>query len=376
MKEAAPLRDVRTLLLYRTTSCSQGERCKAVHCLHHHPGQEPRRTPFAGSLTPALPVGAVSPLELLRAWLGKQTPLVPAYADVLAPVLCGSAGCLNATERDYHPQNFKRDACQLSSCTSPYCHRAHSQTEKSAFDEVREALNPASDPLSLLEALVSQTNNTIASINVPSSSSLRTAPKEKAEPKPAKFVLNEQLETFEHLHLEFKQFTRLEVHTALDYICGFLNSFGGTLLFGVNDDGVVRGVQLTRRDIDSFQINLDISLRSFIPSVIPDQVTLSFYPLIQPQNGQSDASQRYVVEIVVMPSPPGFFYVTDRQEFFIKKHGSLNKLSLSEVVGLVRLRTLQLSPFDTRVIESMTAEQRQSYAAALQRQLTAVKSFR
>lgn len=54
------------------------------------------------------------------------------------------------------------------------------------------------------------------------------------------------------------------------YICAFLNSYGGELYFGINDNGIVKGIQLSRKDIDDFQVNLDICLRNFNPTVFPD----------------------------------------------------------------------------------------------------------
>ena len=44
----------------------------------------------------------------------------------------------------------------------------------------------------------------------------------------------------------------LDVEIALRYICAFLNTHGGKLYFGIKDNGLVRGMHLSRRDIDEF----------------------------------------------------------------------------------------------------------------------------
>lgn len=56
----------------------------------------------------------------------------------------------------------------------------------------------------------------------------------------------------ENITVEFKQLKILDVEVALRYICAFLNTKGGRLYFGIKDDGVVKGMHLSRRDIDEF----------------------------------------------------------------------------------------------------------------------------
>ena len=51
---------------------------------------------------------------------------------------------------------------------------------------------------------------------------------------------------FEDINNEFKNFNSLDVKTAANYICGFLNSFGGKLFFGIDNDGFVKGIFLSR----------------------------------------------------------------------------------------------------------------------------------
>lgn len=51
---------------------------------------------------------------------------------------------------------------------------------------------------------------------------------------------------FEDINNEFKNFNSLDVKTSANYICGFLNSFGGKLFFGIDNDGFVKGIFLSR----------------------------------------------------------------------------------------------------------------------------------
>lgn len=54
------------------------------------------------------------------------------------------------------------------------------------------------------------------------------------------------------------------------YICGFLNSFGGRLFLGINDDGIIKGLKLSRSDYDNLLLNIDINLRNYTPKVFPE----------------------------------------------------------------------------------------------------------
>lgn len=137
--------------------------------------------------------------------------------------------------------------------------------------------------------------------------------------------------------MEFKNFAKLDLITAVEYICAFLNSYGGSIFFGINDDGVVKGMMLSRKDIDKFQVDLDIALRDFKPTVFPDQVRIKFHEVCL--DHQYVIANRYVLQIDVFPDFNQKFYVTERNEMFIRKQGSINRLSTSEVIQFVLKRS-------------------------------------
>ena len=84
---------------------------------------------------------------------------------------------------------------------------------------------------------------------------------------------------FEDIHTEFKNLFNLDVRMIVNYISGFLNSYGGTIYFGIADDGTIRGTNLSRKDIDEFLLSLDYRLRKFRPRVFPDQVNVTFHEI-------------------------------------------------------------------------------------------------
>jgi hypothetical protein len=151
--------------------------------------------------------------------------------------------------------------------------------------------------------------------------------------KKSRFYLNQEVQMFEDIRTEFKNFTNLEFKIACNYICGFLNTFGGSLYFGINNDGYVKGINLTRQDIDDFQINLDVNLRKFTPKVFPDKYTLKWHEVASDSSCKKIIANKYVVEIEVKNvSSSGDVYVTGEQCCFIKRSGSLNNLTLAEIM--------------------------------------------
>lgn len=376
---------INILLFYKTQECSSANNCALVReeCPYFHKDEQVRRQPFDFH-NYLVQIKCDTPLGILREYMEDTSILVPLYAAILAPSLCGSLGCLNDRELAFHPLQFKNTDCPHSYCKEHYCSFAHSVSERTEFDELRAALSLTPHPLSyallinecLSSALSSsQRHNSISSASskfyyIPPETCYTSVSPSLPSKDIRKFTINEKLDEFESIYIEFKHFSRLDINTALDYICGFLNSYGGSIFFGVNDDGIVKGINLSRKEIDHFQVNLDIALRNFSPTVFPDQVRVKFHDISPPTVG------RYLLQIDVFCASPEIFYTTDRQELFLRKQGSLNKLSVSEIVTFVKNRLFILhknSPLNPQLIMRMSPEERSKYALGLRKQLQFVQ---
>lgn len=77
----------------------------------------------------------------------------------------------------------------------------------------------------------------------------------------------------EYLSLAFK-------HHLRRYVCAFLNSEGGSLLVGVEDSGLVRGIRCSHHEEDRVRLLVDSVLQGFRPQVFPDAYTLTFIPVV------------------------------------------------------------------------------------------------
>src|SRR5438477_7513265 len=72
-------------------------------------------------------------------------------------------------------------------------------------------------------------------------------------------------------HLEFKKTTG-SLRVAFETICGFLNSDGGTILFGITDKGKIIGHEVT----DKIQQSISHEISKIEP---PTPVTVQYIPI-------------------------------------------------------------------------------------------------
>ncbi|RXM91985.1 Schlafen-like protein 1 [Acipenser ruthenus] len=112
-------------------------------------------------------------------------------------------------------------------------------------------------------------------------------------------------------------------HHLRKYACAFLNGEGGSLLVGVDNDGVVRGVECGYRDEDRTRLLVDSALKGFRPQVFPEAYSLSFLPVLK---GDSTGLFLKVVRLSVHPPAPQrepVLYETDHGEVYMRRDGSL-----------------------------------------------------
>lgn len=156
--------------------------------------------------------------------------------------------------------------------------------------------------------------------------------------KSNQFVYDKKVEMFENIKYEFKHFTKLNLQVCLNNICGFLNSYGGTLYFGISDSGIVKGTYLNSKDIEDFQLSLDISLKKFYPAVYPEQIRVSYHEVCYDDYAKYVIVSKYILQIDVFCMNNSDYYVNNENYFNIKKHGSLNNLSKGEVIEFIKAR--------------------------------------
>jgi ATP-dependent Lon protease len=158
---------------------------------------------------------------------------------------------------------------------------------------------------------------------------------ENEKPKPTEEELIQQGES---KCLEFKSTLRWNIHTqhndaviensVIKTVAAFLNSEGGTLLIGVDDEGNALGIEL-----DHFP-NDDKYLLHFA-NIVNDKFGKQFTEYISWEI--KDLKEKKILRIDCLRSPkPVFIKITDRDELFIRSGPSTVPLSAKEVLEYSR----------------------------------------
>ncbi len=103
-------------------------------------------------------------------------------------------------------------------------------------------------------------------------------------------------------------------HYVEKYVNAFLNTNGGTIHFGVGDDGSVHGIHLDRSDRDRLRTEISKLINKFQPAVEPDLYEIKFMKI-------NDRDSKFVVEIRVSRGWANL-YMTGSQNFYLRRDGS------------------------------------------------------
>lgn len=156
------------------------------------------------------------------------------------------------------------------------------------------------------------------------------------QPKMATASLSEEeklIAVGENDKLEFKSTLRWNLiadkadkameNSALKTIVAFLNTEGGTLLIGVQDDGSILGIEK-----DKF-LNDDKFLLHFV-NLVNDRIGKHYVEQIQ--SGLKEVKGRKIFRIDCKPSANPVFLKNNGEEFYIRNGPSSVQLSTSEVL--------------------------------------------
>ena len=97
---------------------------------------------------------------------------------------------------------------------------------------------------------------------------------------------------------------------------GFLNSNGGRIYIGINDQKVVRGIVLTYKNCDIFRNTLVGFANDFYPKCRLDKIKVYFIP-VKNSFTKKYINNLYVVKIIILPGDPYCLYSITKQNGFI-----------------------------------------------------------
>lgn len=151
-----------------------------------------------------------------------------------------------------------------------------------------------------------------------------------------KYELGKEIEEVEKRNVEFKEIKGNNpcnsiIDNAEIYINAFLNSKKsgiGIIKWGITDDGIVKGVELSKKDRDVIDRKISERIGQMKPYVSTESIQITFEEVVCNDEIIKDL---YVVEISVESVASNILFSTSKNEIFIKTEGGKRKLNSFEV---------------------------------------------
>jgi len=168
------------------------------------------------------------------------------------------------------------------------------------------------------------------------------------------FIYNEELNIYEDFNYEFKQF-RLnspkdvlnQLKLNMKYLCAFLNSNNGFLFFGINNSGIVKGIQMTDEIRDEMDLSLKVMIDLFPSHVRKNNlINYNFFKVLHTDDEEeNNYIPSYIVVINVSKGFDNYIYTTpykDDEEddyiCYIKLNGTIKKLTNYELNKYIKAK--------------------------------------
>jgi hypothetical protein len=116
-----------------------------------------------------------------------------------------------------------------------------------------------------------------------------------------------------------------------EYVNAFLNTDGGIIYFGIEDNGQVRGIRLSRSQRDVLRTQIDQIVHKFSPSVEPKLCQVSFVQVV----GDQIDPDTCIVEIHVLKGTEPL-YLTGSQKAYLRRDGSTFPMPLDMMQSRIR----------------------------------------
>ncbi len=156
-----------------------------------------------------------------------------------------------------------------------------------------------------------------------------------------RFVLGQLVPMVEDRQHEFKEVkgqgpVNTIKNTADEYAVAFLNSEGGSIYWGIKDNGEVGGVQLAVGQRDEIRRVVNEKLAQIQPTVAVSSFRVECHPVYTEQG--AEIAETCVVEVVVPPGSPKVLYFTGSNEAFVKVDGARRKLNGPQIQAEIQKR--------------------------------------
>ncbi|WP_272971453.1 ATP-binding protein [Comamonas terrigena] len=155
------------------------------------------------------------------------------------------------------------------------------------------------------------------------------------------FVEGEKCGFEEDLKSEFKEIKGenpvKSIQNLVDeYILAFFNSKGGSIYWGINDDGIVKSLNLTSKLKDEIRKAINNKINTIEPAIDPTQIGVFFHEVLNTED-------QYVLEVSVPNSNSNRLYFNSTGETWVRLNGCKKKLCGSALQDYI-IKRLQENP--------------------------------
>uniref|UniRef100_UPI00398E6E4F schlafen-like protein 1 n=1 Tax=Pristiophorus japonicus TaxID=55135 RepID=UPI00398E6E4F len=248
-----------------------------------------------------------------------QEPDILDHNDLKGLVVKGKMLKVAKDVRDFSEYTFDKSS---SADTSKQESQSQPQKDKKRLEQTQEALGSPTGKPSLLA------NKVIDHLTTPLSGTKSDSAITGGEISGQERLFYGALMGSETRNVEFKRGGGEYLNMALKthvrkYVCAFLNSEGGSLFVGVNDDGTVCGVDCNHKDEDRIRLLIDSIVKGFKPPLFPNAYSITFLPVIK--DGDTGMFLKVVRLTVHPPRKVGdiLLYETDQGEVYMRRDGSV-----------------------------------------------------
>lgn len=153
-----------------------------------------------------------------------------------------------------------------------------------------------------------------------------------------RYLYLKEVPYFEDLDHEFKDVTRQTPKNAIrnlsSYATAFLNSRGGSIYYGIDDDGRVTGFKAQRSELDELKKDMYSILETIEPKISGDNYLIRFHEVYL--NEEELFPDMYVLEVVVPNrSRLNEVFFDHGSDVYLKLDGIRKKLKGSEIVDFI-----------------------------------------
>lgn len=161
----------------------------------------------------------------------------------------------------------------------------------------------------------------------------------------SRMIIDEVIDKEEDNQYEFKEITGNPIKhvrkNIAEYACAFLNNKGGKILYGVDDDGVIKGVKLSRSQKNEIRTTINSEMHLIEPAIDPTRYDIEFHNVYSSDDDDNAISDLFVIEVFITPPIDSrTLYFTGNHHTYVKVPGGRKQLNGSEIQEWIRSRLL------------------------------------